>query len=189
MQHLEDQLRLPVLAEREATHGNFATTALIAQRFKDVSGERLQLERQPDRRAARKPRSGDGDLHLAFARILSGDPNHPDAWDDIPKAMRELAIANSCRKPRWQRASVLVAVQPAHACHRFKRWSYPFPQRCGYLSGRLNTQIMAQAPRPAVQPSKDDVTEKVILEITVTSELLETWARQDAIEKLKGEIK
>ena len=84
--------------------------------------------------------------------------------------------------------SVLVAVQPAHACHRFKRWSYPFPQRCG-LSNRLNTQIVAQTPRPAVQPSKDDVTEKVTIEITVTPELLETWARQDALEKIKGELK
>ena len=51
---------------------------------------------------------------------------------------------------------------------------------------------MAQTPRPAVQPSKveaADVTEKASIEITVTSELLETWARQDALEKIKGELK
>ena len=89
-------------------------------------------------------------------------------------------------------ALVLVASQPAQACHRFQRWNYPFPQRCGYLSGRLNTQIIAQAPRPAVQPSKDDAadaTERVTIEITVTPELLETWARQDALEKIRGELK
>ena len=86
----------------------------------------------------------------------------------------------------------LLASQPAQACHRFQRWNYPFPQRCGYLSGRLNTQIMAQASRPAVQPSKveaADVTERVTIEITVTPELLETWARQDALEKIRGELK
>ena len=83
----------------------------------------------------------------------------------------------------------LLASQPALACHRFKRWSYPFPQRCGYLSERLNTQIIAQAPRPAVQPSKIDATEKASIEITVTPELLETWAREDALEKIKGELK
>ena len=51
---------------------------------------------------------------------------------------------------------------------------------------------MAQAPRPAVQPSKvdaADATERVTIEITVTPELLETWARQDALEKIKGELK
>ena len=71
--------RLPVLAEREATHGNFATTALIAQRFKDVSkntpnwsGNLTDVQRES--------------LELIFtkiARILSGDPNHADVWADI----------------------------------------------------------------------------------------------------------
>ena len=71
--------RLPVLAEREATHGNFAVTALIAQRFKDVSkstpnwnGNLTDVQRES--------------LELIFtkvARILSGDPNHADVWDDI----------------------------------------------------------------------------------------------------------
>ena len=86
LQHLENQLRqepaaerLPVLAEREATHGNFATTALIAQRFKDVSkstpnwsGNLTDVQRET--------------LEAIFtkvARILSGDPNHPDHWRDI----------------------------------------------------------------------------------------------------------
>ena len=79
LQHLEEKLRLPVLAEREATHGNFAATALIAQRFKDVSkntpnwnSNLTDVQRES--------------LELIFtkvARILSGDPNHADVWDDI----------------------------------------------------------------------------------------------------------
>ena len=86
-------------------------------------------------------------------------------------------------------ALVLVAAQPAHACHRFQRWSYPWAQRCGVNGASRVTRLAVQIPRPAVQPSKDDVTEKVTIEITVTSELLETWARQDALEKIKGELK
>lgn len=83
-------------------------------------------------------------------------------------------------------ALVLVASQPADACHRFARWKYPWPQRCG-VSGASGVAV--QTPRPAVQSPKDDVTEKVTIEITVTPELLETWAREDALEKIKGELK
>ena len=86
LQHLENQLRqepaaerLPVLAERETTHGNFAATALIAQRFKDVSkntpnwsGNLTDVQRESLEA-----------IFTKIARILSGDPNHPDAWDDI----------------------------------------------------------------------------------------------------------
>jgi hypothetical protein len=60
----------------------------------------------------------------------------------------------------------LAIAQPAFACHRFSRWLYPYPQRCGVKS------------KPTV--------ERVTIEITITPELLETWARQDAIEKLKA---
>ena len=79
MQHLEDQLRLPVLAEREATHGSFAATALIAQRFKDVSkntpnwnGNLTDVQRETLEA-----------IFTKIARILSGDPNFPDHWRDI----------------------------------------------------------------------------------------------------------
>ena len=51
------------------------------------------------------------------------------------------------------------------------------------------THLAVQIPRPAVQPSKDDATERVTIEITITPELLETWARQDALEKIRGELK
>ena len=71
--------RLPILAEREATHGNFAATALIAQRFKDVSkntpnwnGNLTDVQRETLEA-----------IFTKIARILSGDPNHPDHWRDI----------------------------------------------------------------------------------------------------------
>ena len=71
--------RHPLLAEREHTHGNFAATALIAQRFKDISkstpnwhGNLTDVQRE----------SLEG-IFVKIARILSGDPNHPDHWRDI----------------------------------------------------------------------------------------------------------
>ena len=80
---LENQLRqtgrLPVLAERERTHGSFFATAMIAQRFKDVSkstpnwnGNLTDVQRETLEA-----------IFTKIARILSGDPNHPDHWDDI----------------------------------------------------------------------------------------------------------
>ena len=62
----------------------------------------------------------------------------------------------------------LIAVQPAQACHVFRYWAYKTPQRCG-------TRV-----------ATDD---RVSVEITVTPELLETWARQDALARIKGELK
>ena len=71
--------RHPVLAERELTHGNFSATALIAQRFKDVSkstpnwsGNLTDVQRESLEA-----------IFTKIARILSGDPNHKDHWSDI----------------------------------------------------------------------------------------------------------
>ncbi len=71
--------RHPLLAEREQTHGNFSATALIAQRFKDVSkntpnwsGGLTDVQRESLEA-----------IFTKIARILSGDPNHPDHWRDV----------------------------------------------------------------------------------------------------------
>jgi hypothetical protein len=71
--------RHPLLAAREFTHGDFAATAMIAQRFKDISkstpnwnGSLTDIQRE----------SLEG-IFTKIARILSGDPNHSDSWRDI----------------------------------------------------------------------------------------------------------
>lgn len=79
---------------------------------------------------------------------------------------------------------LLLASQPAEACHRFKVWRYPTPQRC---DARAYVPVRHRVITAAVQKPVDD--ERVDIEITITPELLETWARQDALAKLKGEIK
>ena len=70
----------------------------------------------------------------------------------------------------------LVSADPALACHRFHVWRYPTPQRCAF------TALARHAPSPAPE-------ERVNVEITITPELLETWAREDAIERLKEQAK
>ena len=76
---IEAVIRHPLLAEREHTHGNFSATALIAQRFKDVSkstpnwnGNLTDVQRESLEA-----------IFTKIARILSGDPNHPDHWRDV----------------------------------------------------------------------------------------------------------
>jgi hypothetical protein len=71
--------RHPLLAEREPTHGDFSATALIAQRFKDISkstpnwsGNLTDVQREALE-----------SIFTKIARILSGDPNHKDHWSDI----------------------------------------------------------------------------------------------------------
>ena len=76
--------RHPLLAEREHTHGDFAATALIAQRFKDIS------KSTPNWNASltdiqRESLEG---IFTKIARILSGDPNHKDHWSDIEGGAR-----------------------------------------------------------------------------------------------------
>ena len=76
MAHIQ---RHPLLAERETTHGNFAATALIAQRFKDV-GHNTPNWQSVLTDIQREALDG---IFVKIARILSGDPNHPDHWRDI----------------------------------------------------------------------------------------------------------
>lgn len=74
------QYQNEVLNEREQTHGDYATTAKIAQRLKCV----IFCE---DRAAGGKLSQVQAEsldlICTKIARILSGDPNCKDTWDDI----------------------------------------------------------------------------------------------------------
>jgi len=76
--------RMPLLAEREFTHGNFAATALITQRLKDV-GHNTPNWQSVLTDVQRESLEG---IFVKIARILSGDPNHPDHWRDIEGGAR-----------------------------------------------------------------------------------------------------
>jgi hypothetical protein len=63
-----------------------------------------------------------------------------------------------------------LPVSPAAACHRFARWSYPWPQTCGvrHVAARpvrlvrlvrLEVDPPKQPPAPPVQPEQNSPTE------------------------------
>ena len=66
----------PILNERESSHGDFSTTAMIAQDLKSiVRGNSHKLDN-------RQAESLDL-ICTKIARLLSGDNNCKDTWDDI----------------------------------------------------------------------------------------------------------
>ena len=54
----------------------------------------------------------------------------------------------------------------AAACHHFRVWRYPWAQRCG-----------SQVSRPEA---------RVDVEIEITGEQLDKWARDEALDELRG---
>ena len=66
-----------ILAERKKVHGDFTDDATLAQAFKHIARKSRNWETlSAVQREA---------LEMDFtktARILSGDPNHKDHWDD-----------------------------------------------------------------------------------------------------------
>lgn len=68
-----------LLIERKALHGDFSDHARIAQAFKEV----MWTEREAWARLTPEQKEGLEMIFHKAARILAGDPNHPDHWFDI----------------------------------------------------------------------------------------------------------
>lgn len=66
-----------ILAQRQKTHGKFATHAAISQHLKDVMRAHGLDELSPEQREALEM------VAHKIARVLNGNPNHRDHWDDI----------------------------------------------------------------------------------------------------------
>lgn len=73
-----------VLKERSKTHGAFEDHARITQRLKSVIDDELVSRRNRDQDilADTQLESIDMILHK-IGRIIAGDANFPDHWDDI----------------------------------------------------------------------------------------------------------
>lgn len=71
---------IEVLNEREATHGDFAVTAKVAQRLKGVI---CCQDRSMGNKLSPIQAEALDQICTKIARILSGDPNEPDHWRDI----------------------------------------------------------------------------------------------------------
>lgn len=97
---------IALLQQRGATYGNFADNAAVSQNIKKV----IRIE------AAKNPRltSVHQEALEMFAqkmcRILNGDPNHRDNWDDIA-GYAKLA-SDSCSSPKETKMPKPSAMPP-----------------------------------------------------------------------------
>ena len=67
-----------LLAERQKTHGDFTVHARITQRLKAILKAEMNYERLSD------PHKESLDMLChKMGRIISGNPNFKDHWDDI----------------------------------------------------------------------------------------------------------
>lgn len=67
-----------ILAERQKVHGEFSTHAAMAQSLKQV------IKNSPNRTSLSYAQMEGLEMILhKVARILNGNPNHKDHWDDI----------------------------------------------------------------------------------------------------------
>jgi hypothetical protein len=83
--------------ERQKTHGDWAVTARIAGRLKSVIELEVGLRVDQNRPALKDAQREALDMILCkIARIVSGDPNHPDHWDDIAGYAQ---LAREARQP------------------------------------------------------------------------------------------
>lgn len=67
----------PILKEREVTHGDFMAKAQFIDKVQNIINKNAWNELEADQKEA---------IHMILvklSRILYGDPNHVDHWDDI----------------------------------------------------------------------------------------------------------
>lgn len=67
----------PILKERETTHGDFMAKAQFIDKVQDIISKNAWNELEADQKEA---------IHMILvklSRILYGDANHIDHWDDI----------------------------------------------------------------------------------------------------------
>jgi hypothetical protein len=80
-------------------------------------------------------------------------------------------------------AMVLMAAAPtpAAACHRFARWRYPWPQRCGAIHAERPARVAAREIAPAPFAPIRSLPPPTLND-------LEDQARREAIDRLKIEL-
>ena len=71
------EARDPLLVERQKTHGSFAANAKISQAIKTIISENLEPGAKDAQREALEM------IALKLSRILSGQADFKDHWDDI----------------------------------------------------------------------------------------------------------
>lgn len=69
-----------ILADRQKTHGDFVTHAQCTQDLKEVFSRYC---REPRKRLTASQREALSMIAHKIGRILAGNPDHKDHWDDI----------------------------------------------------------------------------------------------------------
>lgn len=84
-----------VLADRQTSHGNYADTARTVQHLKQAMREGNNWSILSDMQ-----RETLDMIVMKIGRILSGDPDHVDHWDDITGYARLVAAPLRGKKPK-----------------------------------------------------------------------------------------
>ena len=51
---------------------------------------------------------------------------------------------------------IYAHAQPVYACHKYSRWYYPYPQRCGiYARASVPVRVLPSGVNPPVRPAPD----------------------------------
>lgn len=87
------QARDPLLQERTKTHGPFKLNAEISQQLKHIFAEHIIINFKPEQIEALDM------IALKLSRILSGQANFRDHWDDIA-GYAKLA-SEACDQPSY----------------------------------------------------------------------------------------
>ena len=94
-----------VLADRQTSHGNYADTARTVQHLKQAmrEGNNWSILSDMQREALDM-------IVMKIGRILSGDPDHVDHWDDITGYARLVAAPLRNNKPKLPKKDAVDAI-------------------------------------------------------------------------------
>lgn len=102
-----------------------------------------------------------------------------EAGRSLGLALREVGLGEIAIRAAIAALTLMLAAEPASACHRFSRWYYPWPQRCSAprIIRVSMREIEPQPAAPALPPASIEPVDDFI-----------SQARFDAIERLKTEL-
>jgi hypothetical protein len=81
-----------------------------------------------------------------------------------------------------------LVAQPAQACHRYSRWYYPYPQKCGATRYAAITPEPVARPRPFIPEALPELPHEKTIPSAIIPDLPSTWEeiqRQDGIEQIR----
>lgn len=100
-----------ILAEREKTHGDYEVHASCTQALKRVVFNSLRRSGREVRISATQQEALDMICHK-IGRIVAGDPNHKDHWDDIAGYATLVSKILASQQPPGQSQEIRSSLTP-----------------------------------------------------------------------------